>query len=60
MSAIQKPTPDHQDDTFGSGETQFFDCESLSANHPEIQAREHARKQRLPLATPTDEEKRKS
>ena len=40
MSAIQQPTPNHQGETFGSGETQFFECEALSADHPEIQARE--------------------
>ena len=39
MSAIQQPTPNHQGETFGSGQTQFFECEALSADHPEIQAR---------------------
>jgi hypothetical protein len=58
MSDIQQPTPNHQDETFGSGETQFFECEALSADHPEIQARERARQQRLPLSNPTQEEKR--
>ena len=60
MSAIQPPTPNHQVETFGSGETQFFECETLSADHPEIQARERARQQRLQLANPTEEEKRTS
>jgi hypothetical protein len=45
MSAIQPPTPNHQGETLGSGETQFFECEALSADHPEIQARERARQQ---------------
>jgi hypothetical protein len=57
MSAIRQPTPTHQGETFGSGETQLFECEALSADHPEIQARECARQQRLPLSNPTDEEK---
>jgi hypothetical protein len=60
MSAIQQPTPNHQGETFGSGETQFFECEALSADHPEIQARERARQQRLRLANPTEEEKKTS
>jgi hypothetical protein len=47
MSAIQQPTPNHQGETFGSGETQSFECEALSVNHPEIQARERARQERL-------------
>ena len=38
MSAMQQPTPNHQSETFGSGQTQFFECAALSANHPEIQA----------------------
>jgi hypothetical protein len=59
MSAIQQPTPNHQGETFGSGQTQFFECEALSADHPEIQARERARQQRL-LFNPTEEEKRTS
>src|SRR6266851_749136 len=45
MSAMQQPTPNHQSETFGSGQTQYFECEALSADHPEIQARERA----LPL-----------
>lgn len=60
MSAIQQPTPNHQGDTFSSGETQFFECEALSADHPEIKARERARQQRLQLSNPTEGEKRKS
>jgi hypothetical protein len=50
MSAIQPPTPSHQGETVGSGETPFFECEALSANHPEIQARERARQARLELS----------
>ena len=50
MSAMQQPTPNHQSETFGSGQTQFFECEALSADHPEIQARERARQQRLQLS----------
>jgi hypothetical protein len=57
MSAIEQPTPNHQDESFGSGETQFFECEALSVDHPEIQARERARQQRLQLANPPQEEK---
>ena len=52
MSAMQQPTPNHQSETFGSGQTQFFECEALSADHPEIQARERARQQRLQLSNP--------
>jgi hypothetical protein len=58
MSAIQQPTPNHQGETFGSGQTQVFECEALSADHPEILARERARQQRLQLSNPTEEEKR--
>jgi hypothetical protein len=58
MSAIQQPTPKHRDETFGSGETQFFECEGLSTDHPEIQARERARQQRLPHSDPTQQDKR--
>ena len=58
MSAIQQPTPNHQDETFGSGETQVFECEALSADHPEIQARERARQQRLQFSHPTEKEAR--
>jgi hypothetical protein len=58
MNASQQPTPNHQGETMGSGETQFFECEALSADHPEIQARERARQQRLQRSNPTEEEKR--
>ena len=58
MSAMQQPTPNHQSETFGSGETQYFECEALSADHPEIQARERARQQRLQLSPPTGKEAR--
>jgi hypothetical protein len=54
MSAIQQSTPNHQSDTFGSGQTQVFECEALSADHPEIQARERARQQRLQRANSTE------
>jgi hypothetical protein len=60
MSAMQQPTPNHQGETFGSGQTQVFECQALSADHPEIQARERARQQRLQLSNPTEEEKRTS
>ena len=56
MSAMQQPTPNHQAETFGSAQTQLFECEALSADHPEIQARERARQQRLQLARPTEKE----
>jgi len=49
MSAKQQPTANHQRETSGSGQIQYFDCEALSADHPEIQARERARQQRLQL-----------
>lgn len=58
MSAMQQPTRHHQGETFGSGQTQSFECESLSADHPEIQARERARQQRLQLANPTEKQAR--
>lgn len=54
MSATQQPTPSHQGETFGSGETQIFECEALGADHPEIQARERARQQRLQLSNPPE------
>jgi hypothetical protein len=60
MSAIRQPTPNHQGETFGSGETQFFDCEALPADHPQIQARERARQKPLPRSNPAEEEKRTS
>jgi hypothetical protein len=50
MNARLPSTPSHQSETVGSGQTQFFECDALPADHPEIQAREHARKQRLQLA----------
>lgn len=58
MSVIQQPNPNHQDETFGSGETQFFECEALTADHPEIQARERARQQRLSHSNSAEEEKK--
>jgi hypothetical protein len=56
MSAMQQPTPNHQSKTFGSG--QNFECEALSADHPEIQARERARQQRFQLSNPTEKQAR--
>jgi hypothetical protein len=56
MSAMQQPTPNHQSETFGSGQTHFFACEALAADHPEIQARERARQQRLQLSNPTEKQ----
>ncbi|HEX5269902.1 MAG TPA: hypothetical protein VFW33_05425 [Gemmataceae bacterium] len=58
MSASQPPTPNHQGETFGSGETQFVECEALSADHPDIQARERARQLRPQLSNPTEEKKK--
>jgi hypothetical protein len=58
MRASQQPTPNHRDETFGSGQTQFFECEALSADHPQIQARERARQQRLQLSPSTEKEVR--
>ena len=58
MSAMQQPTPNHQSETFGSGQTQIFECEALSADHPEIQGRERARQQRLQLSNPTEKQAR--
>ena len=58
MSAIQQPTPNHQSESFGSGQTQFFECEALSPDHPEIQARERARQLRLQLSNPTEKQAR--
>ena len=57
MSTKQQPTPNHQSETFGSGQTQFFECEALAADHPEIQARERARQQRLQLPIPTEKQR---
>lgn len=58
MSAMQRPTPNHQSETFASGQAQFFECESLSADHPEIQARERARQQRSQPSNPTEKQAR--
>ena len=58
MSAMQQPTANHQSETFGSCQTQYFECEALSADHPEIQARERARQQRLQLSNPTQKQAR--
>ena len=58
MSAMQQPTPNHRSETFGSGQTQYFECEALSADHPEIQARERARQQRLQLSNPSEKQAR--
>jgi hypothetical protein len=58
MSTMQQPTPNHHGETFGSGQTQFFECEVLSAGHPEIQARERARQQRLQLSNSTEKQAR--
>jgi hypothetical protein len=55
MSAMRQPTPHHQSETFGSGQTQFFECEALPVDHPEIQARESARQQRLLHSNPIDQ-----
>ena len=60
MRAMQQPTPNHQSETFGSGQTQFLECEALSADHPEIQARERARQQRLQLSNPTEKQTRRA
>jgi hypothetical protein len=54
----EQPTPNHQSDTFGLGQTKFFECEALSADHPEIQARERARQQRSQSSNPTDKQAR--
>ena len=58
MSAAQQPTPNHQGETFGAAQTQFFEFEALSTDHPEIQARERARQQRLHLSNPTEQQAR--
>lgn len=57
-SAMQQLAPNHQSETFGSGQTRIFECEALSADHPEIQARERARQQRLQLSNPTEKQAR--
>jgi hypothetical protein len=56
MTAMQQPTPNHQSETFGSGQAQFFEYEALPADHPEIQARERARLQRLPSPASTQKQ----
>jgi hypothetical protein len=58
MSALQQPTPNHHSETFGSGQTQFFECEALSADHPEIQARERARQRHFRPSNPTAKQAR--
>ena len=58
MSAMQQLTPNHQSETIGSGQTQFFEYEALSADHPEIQARERRRQQRLQLSNLTEKRAR--
>ena len=58
MSAMQQPAPNHQSETFGSGQTQYFECEALSADYPEIQARERTRQQRLQIAHPKQNQSR--
>jgi hypothetical protein len=59
MSAMQQPSPNNQSETFGSGQTRFFECEALSADHPKIQARERARQQRLQLSNRTEKSRRR-
>ncbi|MBM4072905.1 MAG: hypothetical protein FJ271_28850 [Planctomycetes bacterium] len=56
MSPMQQPN--HQNDTFDSGQTQAFECEALSMDHPEIQARERARQKHLLLSRPTEKQLR--
>ena len=58
MSATQQPTPNHQSETYGSGQTQFFECMALPSDHPEIQARERARQQRLQFSGSTPKQSR--
>jgi hypothetical protein len=58
MSPMQQPTPNHQSETIGSGQTQYFECEALSADHPEIQARERARQQCFQFTNPTEKQAR--
>jgi hypothetical protein len=53
VNANQQPAPNHQAETFGSGQTVHFECEALSADHPEIQARERARQKQLQWSDPT-------
>jgi len=42
MNALGQPPPNHQCETFDSAQTQFFECEALPTDRPEIQARERA------------------
>ena len=58
MSPMQQPTAQHQTETFGAGQTQFFECDALSPDHPEIQARERARQQGVQLSNPTEQQAR--
>jgi hypothetical protein len=58
MSAKQQPSANHQSETFGSGQTQVFECEALTADHPDVQDRERARQQRSPLPKPTQQQSR--
>jgi hypothetical protein len=58
MGAMQQPSANHQSETFGSGRTQFFECEALSADHPVIQARERARQQHFQRSDPTETQAR--
>jgi hypothetical protein len=58
MDTMQQPTPNHQSETVGSGQTQFFECEALSAAHPEIQARERDRQHRLQVSDATRKQTR--
>ena len=58
MSDMHRQTNNHQIVTFGSGQTQFFESEALSADHPKIQARERARQQSLQLSSPTEKQAR--
>jgi hypothetical protein len=55
MSAMRQPSPNHQCESFGSGQTQSFECEALPADHPEIQARERARQLKLQLNNSTQQ-----
>jgi hypothetical protein len=48
--------PNRPRETIGSGDTQVFECEALSADHPEIHARERARQWSLQLPNPTTQE----
>ena len=56
MSAMQQLPPNHQSEKFGSGQTQFFECEAVSAEHPEIQRRERDLQQPLQLSNSTEKQ----